>query len=113
MLSCELCGTQVESPPFINVVKFVCHKCEPLPVETFNEDTDQNTATDRAMSVFAKSLINRITALKKPNDSGLGDTVERIFAKFGGTQFKWVMDKLGVNCGCEDRKNYLNRVYPY
>lgn len=58
-------------------------------------------------------LIRVLYFMRQTNDTGVGDTVERIFAKFGGTQFKWLMDRLGVNCGCEDRKQYLNRIFPY
>jgi hypothetical protein len=31
----------------------------------------------------------------------------------GGDQFKWVMKRLGVDCGCGSRQEWLNRVYPY
>lgn len=58
-------------------------------------------------------LIRGIERQRIPSDTGVGDTAERIISKFGGDQFKWVMARLGVNCGCEDRKQYLNRVYPY
>ena len=58
-------------------------------------------------------LIRGIERQRIPSDTGVGDTVERLLAKMGGDQFKWVMHKLGINCGCEDRKAWLNRVYPY
>jgi len=58
-------------------------------------------------------LIRGISRQRIDSDTGVGDTVERLLAKMGGDQFKWVMARLGVNCGCEDRKQYLNRVYPY
>lgn len=54
-----------------------------------------------------------IAKLRKPEDSGLGDTLERLIAKFGGNKFKSIAKRLGINCGCEDRQKYLNEHYPY
>jgi len=58
-------------------------------------------------------LIQGISRQRIPSDTGVGDTVERILAKMGGDQFKWVMKRLGVDCGCGSRQEWLNRVYPY
>jgi hypothetical protein len=58
-------------------------------------------------------LIQGISRQRIPSDTGVGDTVERILAKMGGSQFKWVMARLGVDCGCGSRQEWLNRVYPY
>jgi hypothetical protein len=58
-------------------------------------------------------LIRGISRQRIPSDTGVGDTVERILAKMGGDQFKWVMARLGVDCGCGSRQEWLNRVYPY
>jgi len=58
-------------------------------------------------------LIQGIQRQRIPSDTGVGDTVERILAKMGGDQFKWVMKRLGVDCGCGSRQEWLNRVYPY
>lgn len=58
-------------------------------------------------------IVRGIMRLRKPEDSGLGDTLERLIAKFGGNKFKQIAKRLGVNCGCEDRQKYLNERYPY
>jgi len=58
-------------------------------------------------------LIVGISRQRIPSDTGVGDTVERILSKMGGDQFKWVMARLGVDCGCGSRQEWLNRVYPY
>ena len=58
-------------------------------------------------------LIRGIQRQRIPSDTGAGDTVERILSKMGGDQFKWVMARLGVDCGCGSRQDWLNRVYPY
>lgn len=42
---------------------------------------------------------------------GLGDTVEQVLEATGISKIaKWV---LGEDCGCEDRKNKLNKLFPY
>lgn len=42
---------------------------------------------------------------------GLGDTLEKVFKKTGIDKVaKWV---LGEDCGCDDRKEKLNYLFPY
>jgi len=44
-------------------------------------------------------------------DKGLGDTVEKIFKSVGVDKLaKWA---LGEDCGCQERKEVLNRLFPY
>jgi hypothetical protein len=47
-------------------------------------------------------------------DRGLGDTIERITTATG---IKKIVDKIsestGKPCGCEERKELLNKKYPY
>ena len=47
-----------------------------------------------------------------PNKSkGLGDTIEKFTSSTGiKTVFKAV---LGEDCGCDARKDYLNKKFPY
>lgn len=55
---------------------------------------------------------------KKPTKStsaqkskGLGDTVEKVFKATGVDKVaKWI---LGEDCGCEERKQTLNKMFPY
>ena len=43
--------------------------------------------------------------------SGLGDTVEKVFKATGVDKVaKWI---LGEDCGCEGRKQTLNKMFPY
>lgn len=58
-------------------------------------------------------LVKRIAALRTKEDRGLGDTVARIFARFGGDHFKWTFEKLGINCGCDNRQAFLNELHSY
>jgi hypothetical protein len=41
---------------------------------------------------------------------GLGDTIEKITKATG---IKKVVEAITDDCGCEDRKDTLNRVFPY
>ncbi len=42
---------------------------------------------------------------------GLGDTIENIASKFNIK--KAVNFLFGEDCGCEERKDYLNKKFPY
>ena len=47
-------------------------------------------------------------------DIGLGDTIER-FTKFTGIKraVDIVADKFNKDCGCDERRDSLNRIFPY
>ena len=48
---------------------------------------------------------------RKPKAQGLGDTVEQVLEVTGiGKVAKWV---LGEDCGCDERKEKLNKIFPY
>ena len=48
------------------------------------------------------------------NSSGLGDTIEKITKATGVKKVvNKVFDKLGKDCGCDDRKKSLNIAFPY
>ena len=45
---------------------------------------------------------------------GLGDTIERITEATGiKAVVEAVSEATGLNCGCEDRKDLLNKLFPY
>ena len=50
--------------------------------------------------------------MKKNKSKGLGDSIEKITKATG---IKKVVDKITGNkdCGCNKRKNTLNRLFPY
>ena len=51
------------------------------------------------------------TTKKKVAPKGLGDTVEKITEVTGIKKaVKWIF---GEDCGCEDRKEWLNKKFPY
>lgn len=44
---------------------------------------------------------------------GLGDTLERVFSRFGITE-EWISKAMGIGgCGCSKRKKFLNQIFPY
>lgn len=48
---------------------------------------------------------------QKKVSKGLGDTVEAVFEATGiATVAKWI---LGEDCGCDSRRDTLNRIFPY
>lgn len=48
---------------------------------------------------------------RKKKSEGLGDTVEKVLEVTGVAKLaKWVM---GEDCGCEERKEKLNKLFPY
>lgn len=50
--------------------------------------------------------------LSVPDDIGLGATVKRVAAKYGGERFKAWSKRIGLPCGCTDRELEWNRLYP-
>ena len=52
--------------------------------------------------------------MEKKKSKGLGDTIEKITKATG---IKKVVDKVakatGKDCGCGERKDTLNRLFPY
>lgn len=45
-------------------------------------------------------------------DIGLGATAKRVAAKFGGERYKAWATRIGIPCGCADREQEWNRLYP-
>ena len=57
-----------------------------------------------------QSKSTKSTSVRK-KDRGLGDTVERVFEKTGVARVaKWI---LGEDCGCDTRRDKLNKLFPY
>tara|TARA_R110002167_G_scaffold55478_2_gene157578 strand:- start:593 stop:961 length:369 start_codon:yes stop_codon:yes gene_type:complete len=45
---------------------------------------------------------------------GLGDTIESLTKALGiKAAIDWFSDKTGVDCGCDARKEEMNRLFPY
>jgi len=45
---------------------------------------------------------------------GLGDSIEKVTKATGIKKATdWIFDKLGKDCGCDTRKEKLNKLFPY
>jgi hypothetical protein len=53
-----------------------------------------------------------VAARRQPRDKGVGDTIHRE-AGLAGQTFKAAFAKLGVDCGCNARRDKFNVLYPY
>ena len=68
------------------------------------------------MEKQVKSKAKRKSTRKKatPKSKGLGDTIEKFTEKTG---IKKVVEKVsevtGIDCGCDERKSLLNKMFPY
>ena len=68
------------------------------------------------MEKQVKSKAKRKLPRKKaaPKSKGLGDTIEKFTKKTG---IKKVVEKVsevtGIDCGCDERKSLLNKMFPY
>ena len=50
----------------------------------------------------------------KSKSKGLGDSIEKFTTKTGIKKAtNYIFDKLGMDCGCEKRKERLNKLFPY
>jgi hypothetical protein len=51
---------------------------------------------------------------RKPKAKGLGDAIEQVTTATGiKAAVDWFSETTGVDCGCESRKEWLNKLLPY
>tara|TARA_R110002167_G_scaffold87764_2_gene236895 strand:+ start:84 stop:305 length:222 start_codon:yes stop_codon:yes gene_type:complete len=64
---------------------------------------------------FGKPLgFSNATGLPSHQSKGLGDTVEKFTRATGIKKAVDVVSKaIGKDCGCKNRKNKLNEIFPY
>lgn len=61
-------------------------------------------------------VIKLIKRFAIESDRGVGDTVERLIQQAGGRpliRLKATLESIGVDCGCTDRRDWLNETWPY
>ena len=60
--------------------------------------------------IWVKWLASR----RQPGEVGAGDTLERFLRAFAADRAAKLWERFaGKSCGCQDRKSWLNRTYPY
>lgn len=69
--------------------------------------------TEPLKAVEPPKWVKILKRLRKPADKGVGDTAQRIAAKFGGERYKALSKRLGMPCGCTSRQSEWNKLYPY
>lgn len=109
-LICAQCGELHRFGERIRCVRCPCGNviygdCSQL-ISAVSTAPDESTG---GLPIWVK-LIKRFA---KPSDKGVGDTVQRIAAKFGGDRFKAFAEKIGMPCGCTDRQHAWNEAFPY
>ena len=55
--------------------------------------------------------VRLIAEARKPEDKGVGDTIHRLIPK-ADELIAW-MKRIGIDCGCADRRAALNQRFPY
>lgn len=78
-----------------------------------SEEKEVAQLIDQVVEHLEKEEDITIKNLREKDPQGLGDTLERVFAKFGITE-EVISKGLGLRgCGCQKRKQFLNQVFPY
>lgn len=91
-----------------------CVRCPCGIVVYGNCDIVRNAPESRIKQKKPPRLWTEVVGwFRAPGDIGVGDTVQRIAAKFGGERFKKFAEKVGMPCGCTDRQNEWNKLWPY
>jgi hypothetical protein len=110
MTPCPNCGWPHHSP--ITLV-IPCGKCS-TPVRVVGKDPEAKPVPlPRTKEQQDSRLIGWVKLFRKPEDRGVGDTVERLLAVAGGRKIKRMLERVGINCGCTDRQKALNEQHPY
>ena len=92
-------------------MSFICDKCG---WQIFAEELVSCPRCSGAIKQPEQSAwVRWIKLLRKPEDRGVGDTVARIAAKFGGERFKEFSKRIGIPCGCTERQAAWNEQFPY
>jgi len=67
-------------------------------------------AREKILQERINEYSNKRLKFKKMKSIGLGDTIEKITMAIG---LKGLIDKMNIDCGCDERKEYLNRIFAY
>lgn len=54
----------------------------------------------------------KLWRLRIDTDVGIGDTIHRLLGR-PGSWFELAIKSLGIQCGCQDRRAWLNQRFPY
>jgi len=68
---------------------------------------------DEAIDNLEKEEDVNLKNYNAKDPEGLGDSLERVFSKFGINE-EFIGKAMGIGgCGCQKRKRFLNKIFPY
>ncbi|NVM35949.1 MAG: hypothetical protein HWN81_10155 [Candidatus Lokiarchaeota archaeon] len=68
---------------------------------------------DEAIDSLEKEEDVNLKNYNAQDPEGLGDSLERVFKKFGINE-EFIGKAMGIGgCGCQKRKKFLNKIFPY
>jgi|TARA_B100001939_G_scaffold189616_1_gene163218 hypothetical protein len=80
--------------------------------DNYDEMSDGELA-DKFMKQMAEEGIDSEHSIFPENEEGLGTAIESALSKMGITPER-IQRVFGINeCGCKERKKYLNRLFPF
>lgn len=115
---CEQCGHEILSPSQRHICQCGCI-VDVVGTSVINAnyldvvgELEPIEYPPRKASKPSDWWVRILTRLQTPEDRGIGDTVQRIAAKFGGERFKRFAKRIGLPCGCTGRQARWNADYP-
>jgi hypothetical protein len=59
-------------------------------------------------------VVRVLASRRQAREVGVGDTAKRLLHRMGADGLAWLYEKTtGRDCGCGDRQERLNHLYPY
>jgi|SRR5882757_6664628 len=110
-------GNGKSVPSEQEVIEYCCRN---LSVPCYEQDGSafRNRYTDPPRSNKPSNgtrwgVFTPLKLLAKDGDRGLGSIIERTIAPFGSQQFKdWYKKITGQSCGCSERRDEWDEIYP-
>lgn len=107
-MRCDLCPVPLDRYcPGEGAGNVVCHRPE-------YRESFARLASVSSVQEPEPRLIRAVSRLRRSGDRGVGDTVHRLLGPLGGRVIeRWHERVLGRSCGCQDRRERLNAIFPY
>lgn len=96
--------------------------CKNLSVICFSDDQSFEGFTNAGLPMDWRPMprdewplwAKALALLKRDEDKGMGDTIERAIGPSNSAAFKaWYMTLFGKSCGCTERRAQFNSQFPY
>jgi hypothetical protein len=100
------CGCKV--PSFVST-KFICACGNTHQPNERSSESESCVVTPKRWPTWAVL----VKCCRSSNDAGVGDTVKQMADSIGGERFKRWAEQCGIPCGCVERQERWNKLYPY